>query len=280
MNKKTICIIIIIAALTWLASACAGAQATPVTPEPTNTPLPSPSPVPPTETALPSATPTQEPTDTPTPAPSATPTPDMAATAQAIATQTAEVIVAEIGEQLEAIDLSTDSGYLLWAQDEPMAIDLGGYQEWIYEPFAIGEVASDFVLKTDITWDSSGGLVTCGLFFRSEENFVQGKQYLYQMLRLSGLPAWEISYLQYDEYQKSISDIRTNGAINQESGSTNKVLLVAEGEKFTLYINDTRAGSFYDYSKSMLEGYFAYSAWQESGESTCTFENTWVWALE
>jgi hypothetical protein len=57
-------------------------------------------------------------------------------------------------------------------------------------------------------------------------------------------------------------------------------MLIAESEKFTLYINDTRAGSFYDYSKNMLEGYFAFSAWQESGESTCTFDNTWVWALK
>ena len=123
MNKKMI-YIIIIAGLTGLATACAGAQATPVTPEPTTTPLPSATPVPPTETALPSATPTQVPTDTPTPEPSATPTPDMAATAQAIATQTAEAIVAEIGEELKSVDLSIDSGYLMWVQDEPMPIEI------------------------------------------------------------------------------------------------------------------------------------------------------------
>jgi hypothetical protein len=220
------------------------------------------------------------PTDTPTPEPSATPTPDEAATAQAIATQTTEVIVAEIGEQLEAVDLSTDSGYLMWVQDEPISIDLNAYQEWIYDHFAVGLVSSDFVLKSDITWESSSGLVTCGLFFRSEENFEQGKQYLYEMLRLSGLPGWDITFLQDGRFQKSVSDFRTNSAIHQEQNSTNKIMLIAEGEKFTLYINDTRAGSFYDYSKSILEGYFAYSARQESGESICTFTDTWVWALE
>ncbi|UCD98339.1 MAG: hypothetical protein JSV42_15495 [Chloroflexota bacterium] len=280
MNKKMILIATTIIGLTWLMSSCAGEQPNSVTSESIDTPIPSPTPVPPMETAIPSPTDTPEPTNTPTPDPSPTPTPDQAATAQAYITQTAEAIVAEIGEEMETVDLSTDTGYLLWAQDEPVAIDLNAYQEWIYDPFAPGLVSLDFVLKTDITWESSSGLVTCGLFFRSEDNFEQGKQYLYEMLRLSGLPGWDITFFQDGKFQKSISDFRTNSAIRQDQNSTNKIMLIAEGEKFTLYINDTRAGSFYDYSKSILEGHFAYSARQESGESTCTFTNTWVWALE
>jgi hypothetical protein len=74
--------------------------------------------------------------------------------------------------------------------------------------------------------------------------------------------------------------MRTSSAISQEQGSTNKVLMIAEGEKVTIYINVVRIGSFYDYSKRMLEGYFAYSAWQESGKSSCTFADSWVWALK
>jgi hypothetical protein len=45
--------------------------------------------------------------------------------------------------------------------------------------------ASDFVLKSDITWESTSGLVTCGFFFRSEENLDVGKQYIYEMIALS-----------------------------------------------------------------------------------------------
>ena len=281
MSKKMIFIIITISGLALLISGCAGAPAALTeAPLPTDTPIPSTTPVPPTATPAPTETPTPEPTDTPTPTPSATPTPDETATAQAMATQSAEIIIAEIGEELETIDLSTDSGYLLWAQDEPVAMALYDYQEWNYVPFAEDMVASNFVFKSDITWDSSSGLVTCGLFFRSEEDLVMGNQYFFQMLRLSGLPAWEISYLKDGDYEKSVSDIRTNSSIDQNAMSTNKILLIAEDEKFTLYINDVRAGSFYDYSKSMEEGYFAYSAWQESGESICAFDNTWVWALE
>lgn len=278
MNKHFFYILSGLAILAWLGAACTGS---PITPTPTEELVqPSATPAPPTETPAPTATATPEPTDTPEPTASPTPTTDLTATAQAEATAAAEAAIAEIGKELEKVGMSADTGYLLWAQDEPLAIKMDKYQEWTFEPFAEELVASDFVVKSDITWDSTSGLVTCGFFYRSEENLEKGKQYLYEMVRLSGLPAYELTYLQYGDYQKSLSKFQTSEAIDQEQGSTNEVILIAEGEKFTLYINGLSAGSYYDYSKNMQEGYFAYSAWQESGKSTCTFADTWVWALK
>ncbi len=282
MNKQKMSILIVIAGMLWLLPGCTGAPAvptdTPLAALPSNTSLPPSATTVPTTTSTP--TPTELPTETPLPTATFTATPDRTATAQFKATSTAEGLLSEISKELEAIELSSDSGYLLWAQDEPVYIDLIEWQQWLYDPLAGEPAASDFVFKSDITWESTGGLVACGLIFRSEDNIEVGKQYLYVMTRLSGFPAWDITYYQYGDFQKSISDVRTNSAIKQEQGSTNKVLLIAEGEKFTVYINDIRAGSFYDYSKSMLEGLLAFTAWQESGESTCTFANTWVWALK
>lgn len=277
MNKNTIFTLFCIVGVTWLIFACALVPASPL---PTQLPPPSATSIPPTATSVPTDTAVPTATVTPTPAPSATATPDISATAQAAATQAAEEAIGRIGAELEAVGLSTESGYLLWAQDEPEAMELVNYNEWLYVPFAEDLAASDFVLKSDITWESSSGLATCGLFFRSQKNIEKGKQYYYEMLRLSGLPAWDIIFLQYNEFQKNITDVRTNSAIRQDQGSTNKLMLIAEQEKFTVYINDIRAGSFYDYGKNMLEGYFAFSAWQESGESTCIFSDTWVWGLK
>jgi hypothetical protein len=240
-------------------------QAPSATPEPTATPVP---------------TDTPEPTPTDTPAPTATSTPDRTATEQARATAAAEAMLGVIGEELEHVGLTTDTGYLLWMQENPEKIAMSTYQEWVYKSFAEGLTASDFVLKTDVTWESSSGLVTCELRFRTEKNLEEGKYYLFEMYRLSGLPAWFISYIRYGEFQKSITEFRTTSAIKQDQGSTNKIVLITEGERFTLYINDVRLGSFYDYSKSMLDGYFAFGAWQESGNSSCTFSDTWVWALK
>lgn len=242
-------------------------------PEPTHTPLPTSTPVP-----LPTSTPAPPPTNTP--APTATATPDLQATASMEATQTAENELAGIIDELEKIGFQAESGELGWIQSESTEIYTDEYGSFYYEPFADGLVAEDFVLSTDITWESTSGLAGCGLLFRSEPNFEVGAQYEIAFLRLSGLPAWEIAYLKDDEYQKSITGFVTAAAIDQDQGSTNSYILVAEGGKFTLYINDMRIGSYYDYAESRLEGEFAYAGWQESGETSCEFSNTWIWMLE
>ena len=265
-------------ALSLLVAGCGGTAQS----SPTNTPEPKP-----TETSpppSPTRSPTPEPTDTPvptdTPEPTDTPTPDLAATEQAQATQAAEAVMAEIGKELEAIGMSTDTGYLGWVQEEPVDISISSYDEFFYTEFAENLSASDFVLKTDVTWESKGGLAVCGFIFRSEPNMDMGAQYVFEMIRLSGLPGWDIIYLKFDQFQKNVTGMLTSGAIDQDNGALNKIILIAEGEKFTLYVNDQRVGSYYDYGKSRMDGYFAFTAWQQSGETTCSYDNSWVWMLK
>jgi len=50
-----------------------------------------------------------------------------------------------------------------------------------------------------------------------------------------------------------------------------------EGTTFTAYVNGTRLGRAVD--SKLSEGRIAFFAWQESGETTCTFDNTWIWDL-
>jgi hypothetical protein len=239
-------------------------------------PAATPTPPPP----LPTATATPAPTSTPTPLPTATPTatPNATATQAARATAQAEEQSAQVKSELEALGIPVDTGSLGFYQAQPQEIVLTEYQQWTYDPLAGDFGAGDFVISTDVTWDTDA-IMTCGFFFRSEDNFEQGAQYLFQFLRLSGLPAWEIAYLKDGKYENSVAGAASS-AIDQESGATNKIVLAVEGEKFTLYINDERQGSYYDYSKQRLDGKFAFSAWQDSGETTCTFENTAVWVYK
>ncbi|HNT25079.1 MAG TPA: hypothetical protein PKM21_11975 [Anaerolineales bacterium] len=106
-----------------------------------------------------------------------------------------------------------------------------------------------------------------------------GSQYRFLSLRLSGLPAWAINYYDLGLYQTSIWQSTAPG-IDMDNGATNRLVLWAEGDKFNIYINDNRVGTYYDYSKKATEGYFAFMANQESGQSTCSYENTWVWVLK
>jgi hypothetical protein len=249
----------------------APAETLPPTQPPTSTPKP-------TATPLPTSTPTPQPTDTP--APTATSTPDLQATAAAEATQRANEALAGIKSEIEAIGYAVDNGELGWLQDESVEILADEYMVTMFEPFGDELVANDFILKTEITWESTSGLAGCGLIFHSEPNFKKGAQYELAFLRLSGLPIWFIAYADDGEYQKDITGALTAGAIDQEQGSTNTYMLIAEEGKYTMYINDLRVGSYYDYAINRSNGQFAFTGWQESGETTCEFNKTWVWLLE
>ena len=234
------------------------------TPVPTNTPLPTDTPVP---------------TDTPTPLPTNTPTPDLQATRAFEATRVAEQVLLDVQAQLTEFGFPTDVGYLGWVQEETVAIDLDTYGEYLYAPFAEDLVASDFILRTDITWDTEG-LIYCGLMFRSEPNFATGAQYSFLYLRLSGLPAWAIEYYDEGRFVSSVTEVKFSDFIDMDNGATNNLTLAAEGNKFTLFVNQQRVGSFYDWSNNRMDGQFAFQALQEAGPSTCTFENTWIWMLK
>lgn len=232
----------------------------------------------PTATPLPTSTPTPEPTETP--APTATSTPDLQATAAAEEAQFVAEKLGGIMAEIERIGYPTDTGELGWVQVEPLEIFVDEYMITLYHEFGDNLIAKDFILKTDITWESSSGLAGCGLIFRSEPNFKKGAQYELATFRLSGLPVWFIVYADDGEYIKDVTGPLTAGAIEQEQGSTNSYILIAEEGKFTMYINDLRIGSYYDYANNRLEGEFAFTGWQESGETSCEFNDSWIWLLE
>ena len=231
----------------------------------------------PSDTPLPTNTPV--PTDTATPLPTDTATPDLQATQAFESTQAAEKFTEDVKAQLAEFGFPTDVGYLGWAQTEPEAIELNTFGDFFYTPFAEDLVASDFILRTDITWETEG-LVLCGLIFRSEPNYETGAQYNFVYLRISGLPAWDIEYYDNGQFVSNITDIKFSSAINMENGATNNLTLAAEGNKFTLYVNNERLGSFYDWSTLRTDGKFAFQGSQEKGPSTCTFNNTWIWMLK
>ena len=236
------------------------AEATALPPTATFTPVP------------PTATPTAVP---PTATPS--PTPNRTATAQARATQTAAPVIAKIDAELQKYSLSTQEGHLGWVHD-PVTMRLDTYMEAQWQVDYPDLVVSDFVVHSDITWDSTTGLAGCGLLLRSGEDFTKGKQYQFALMRLAGKPLWDIEYYRYGEFQYNLTGLRDAPGVNFESGSTNRVTIVAQGNKMTVYVNGEKLGAATD--NKIAEGAVAFLAWQESGETTCAFTNSWMWILK
>jgi hypothetical protein len=249
-----------------LLPACASAETTP-----TASPIK-------TETSLPTDTSAPMPTSTPTP--TLTATPDFAATAAIQATEAIADVVKQIDEELLTIGYSTDRGSLGWVNEGPEEITIRNFNshEWI--TLSSGQSFSDFVLKADVTWESTSGLATCGFWFRADGDDEDAEHYKFQAIRLSGLPVWDVEYWQFNEWQGTITPggrVVSTAHLNQEQGSTNTFLLAAEGSLFTAYANGQKLGQVT--VNTLRDGLVTFYAWQESGDTTCTFDNAWLWDL-
>ena len=230
----------------------------------------------PTTTLMPSPTITLTTTSTPTLVPTATP--NRTATVAAKATQAAGDIQSDLDSLLRDEEIDYQSGRLLWRQETPLSIDLTG-PDARYQKFADGEIGKNFILKSDVTWNATG-LLLCGFIFRSERDLVEGKQYVFLYLRLSGAPAWSIEYHEFGYFKNSPTRVKYSSAVDLTNGATNQLVLIANEGEFTVFINGIRQGKYYDYSEQRTEGEFAVVGSQDSGEGSCEYENTYVWELK
>lgn len=214
-------------------------------------------------------------TDAPQPTRTPAPTVDFAATEQA---ETEAFVRRAVAPDLDLAGFNTATGALAWVQNEEYEMVNTTPGTFLYQALERGFIVSDFVLSVDITWDSKTGVAGCGIIFRAED-VDNGEQAQFNAIRLSGFPGWDIELWNFGDYQANMTgDVRTSAAINQESGSTNHYVLVANGTNVTVYANGTRLGST-TLKASMVDGELGILAWQESGETTCTFNNLWVWDL-
>ena len=261
--------------LVMLSCRLLAAQPTPTsTLPPSKTPSPSPSATP---TLTNTATLTLTPSSTPTP--TRTPTPHFAATSAARLTQFAATALVDILYDLEDYDLSGEDGYLNWVATTPITLTVDTYGENQFHMIDPKLVVGDFVFQTDVTWNSTGGLAGCGYLLRASRSLSRGSFYEFFTIRLSGLPLWYASYWDEGILGKLLTpNYPTSLAIRQKDGSTNRLAVVAKADKFTFYANGNRLGSVSD--SSLEEGRLAVFVQQESGETTCVFDHSWVWSLK
>lgn len=229
------------------------------------------------------APPTAQPVDTATPLPVDTPEPLPTVTPHIALTTTVDAmgVLSELDVHIGSNSgFSYDEGYLAWKQTEPVTLEMTGPQKAMGVIQAVNESleAANFVFKSTITWNATGGLI-CGLAYRAEEDLNKGKHYRFHFIRLSGLPAYAIEVYDLGRFRNTITDIRYSDEVDTQNGASNEFIVAAQDEQFTVYINGRRQGNYYDSSKQRGDGLLAFLAWQESGRGSCTFEDSWVWVL-
>jgi hypothetical protein len=257
-------------ALALILSACGlvapAPTAAPPGESPTNVPTSAPptaSPVPPTATASP-----VPPTETPSP------TPDASATAAAAATATAAPIIAKIDSELKQYGLSTSQGHLGWLHD-PVTVNLDSYMAEDIETDYPDVSVTDFVMQADVTWNTTSGLAGCGFVLRAAPDFNHGDSYRFYTIRLG--PLWDLEYYKNGKFYSNLTGIRDALPLDDGVDATNTVTAVVQGHQMGLYANGQELATVND--SRLLRGTPAFVGWQESGQTTCTFENGWLWVL-
>lgn len=237
---------------------------------PTNTPLP------PTATSTATLTATAAATATATAAPTATP--NRAATAEARATAAADALLQQIEPELKEYNFALTDGHLAWSSKETYEVTARTYNDFQYTALEEAGSLSNFVFHTEITWDTSMGFAGCGILFRAEEDLQKGRQNHFALLRLENAPAWDMEFRQKFAFQYFLQKWAFTNSIFDKARDTNAITLVVNGQNILAYINGRKTHLVED--TKLKEGGFALTAWQESGETTCTFDNTWIWVID
>jgi hypothetical protein len=189
-------------------------------------------------------------------------------------------VIERIDGELREIGYSADTGSLAWMNDRPLPITISSYNTYDLIPVAAGQSFTDFVLKADVTWDSTSGFIICGFWFRAQGDDIDAEHYKFQTIRLSGWPSWDVEYWDFNRWKATISPggkIINTPHIDQEQGSTNTFILAAEGNLMTIYANGHRLGKVT--INSLNEGLIGLYGWQDTGDTTCAFDNVWLWDL-
>jgi len=228
---------------------------------------------PPTATSVAKSTPL--PADTPKPLPTAEPIIALTTTVEAASILSEQDVYVGINSEVPYQD-----GYLAWQEADPVTINMSGPQKdaGILQPIAENFDPANFIFKSKVTWNASGILI-CGLTFRGEPDLNKGKQYQFYFYRLSGLPAYFIDVYQFGRFKNTISGEKYSDDIDHNNDATNEFVLMAQNEKFTIFINGKQQGEFYDTSNQRENGFLAFLAWQDSGKGSCTFEDSWLWII-
>ena len=253
--------IVFIAVIAMTLSACGGA-----------------SPTPPEATKPPKLSPTLKPTTIPTSTPTPEPTPDKTATAEFEATQLAESQAEEVRTVLDQFGIDERPGKMGWYYPDDVEMLQEQWNRVAWSGIAGGQEFENYILHMNVKWDTTSGLAGCGFIFHAEENIREGDYYRFRVWRLSGLPLWSVQYYQNGSRK---SDLSGSGnvakAIDQENHSSNEYLFIVDGSTLTIYANGEKIGTVT--ILTLNKGQLALTVFQESGETTCTYSNLWIWEL-
>lgn len=150
---------------------------------------------------------------------------------------------APIQRELPRYKVDPELGLLAYIHP-PMTLDVDEFQSIDYASNFPGVIAADFVLSSDITWNTQFGTSGCGYLFRSDGNQDKPSQYMALITRGA---TGHVIFLVLDEGDLAAGyDIypRTEDpTFDWHNDTTNEFTIVGRGSLFDIYTNGHKVGT-------------------------------------
>jgi hypothetical protein len=153
-----------------------------------------------------------------------------------LATATA---MAPVVAELPLYGVDPANGYVAWMH-KPVTLDLSGFGQTGYANDYPQITAADFVMASDITWNTKNSISGCGFMFRSNGDQKNPSQYMVLitrtgMGRIGWLALMDGQVSNFREYYPKDKD----KSFTWFNDATNRLVVVGRGDKISLYTNGT-----------------------------------------
>jgi hypothetical protein len=207
-------------------------------------------------------------------------TEEVVATEVAIETTATEDATLPIRAELPGYRVDPALGKLGWIH-RPITVYSEGYMQYERGGDYLATVAQDFVLAADITWNTQFGTTGCGFVLRSDGKEEALNQYLVIATRGGNGRVFFAIQENGNVLTNEITDIYATNIdplFDWQNDTTNRLAVVGRGNTFSIYTNGTLIGEVTP-SRVYERGFLAFVALNESGTTTCHFDNAWLWHI-
>lgn len=149
----------------------------------------------------------------------------------------------------------------------------------------------NFIFGADVSWNWDGdpGVVSCAIALRADGDPSTSSHVRFITRSLDGLPVWGGQLWEGGHFEADVLGTGTmvNRVISGDQAAINHYVIAVSGDVAIAFANGERIGAFA--LRGLANGGIALMAVAHSverdgtpqpiGESTCTFNNMWVWGL-